>query len=274
MTARLPLAIAAIAFLTGCVDKTPAPRVNELLHQKQLAQDSGYVAYKDLDWKAAARNFEKAADILNALDDLAGEAALRHNQARALQHGGQLDAAIVAYERARDLNQRLKLATNVAVNLTGLAQCYQAQGKLEDAIKNATKALPMVPTNAPTIRLIIQNDLASFLIQRNNPGDIAKARELLVATDSKAAITQLNLGRAALADGQHAAACDYLKQALKGFCAEENAAGIASTHEQLMRCYEKLGDRENAKFHHDQAFQKYTRLQNAEALKRIARTKP
>jgi len=274
MTARLLFALAALAFLAGCVDTKPAPRVNELLHDKQLAQDNAFLAYNESNWKAAGRNFEKTADILNAMDEYPGEAAARHNQARALQHDGQFDAAVAAYQRALAINRRLKRPTDEAMNLTGLAQCYQAQGQLAPAIETAEQALPMIATNAPAARLIAQNDLASFLLQRNQPGDSDRAQKLLAAADPKAAITQLNLGRAALAAGQFAPARTHLTQALEGFRAEENPAGIASAHEQLARCCAALGEHEAAQFHLEQARQKYKRLKNTEAVKQLESFQP
>lgn len=273
MTVRLLFAIAIAALALGC-STTPAPRVHEQLRDKQNAQDRAFAEYGDLNWKAAARNFEKTADILNSFDDYASEAAARHNQARALQHDGQFNAAIAAYERARVINQRLQRTTAEASNLAGIAQCYRAQRKFAEAIKTAEQALPMAATNAPAVRLIIQNDLASFLLDRNQPGDADSAKKLLDTADPKAAITQLNLGRAILDAGQPAAALDRLQQALAGFRTEENLTGIASAYEQLARCCAKLGKHEDATRHLEQARQKYTFLKNAEALERLKSFQP
>ncbi|MBM3861601.1 MAG: tetratricopeptide repeat protein [Verrucomicrobia bacterium] len=270
MIARLLFTAALVALLQGC-STTPAPPVNEQLRQKQIAQDTAYAAYQDQNWKAAARNFGKTADLLNAFDDHAGEAAARHNQARALQHDGQFDAAIAAYERALAINQRLKRTADQALNLAGLAQCHQKLGRLAPAIETAEQALPLA-AGAPAATLIIQNDLAALLLERNQPGDADRAQKLLdaaLAADPKAAITQLNLGRAALVAGQIAAARARFTQALEGFRAEGNPAGIAGAHEWLARCCAAAGDREAARFHHEQARQKYAFLKNAAALKRL-----
>lgn len=275
MTARLLFAAALVALLIGC-STTPAKPVNEQLRQKQTAQDTAFAAYQDLNWKAAARNFEKTADISNGFDDHAGEAAARHNQARALQHDGQFEAAIAAYQRALVINRRLKLTTDEALNLAGLAQCHQRQGCLASAIETAEQALPLA-AGVPATTLIIQNDLAAVLLERNQPGDAQRAQQLLdaaFAADPKAAITQLNLGRAALTTGQLDAARARLTQALEGFRAEGSPAGIASAHEWLARCCTAAGDRDTARFHHEQARQKYALLKNAAALKRLESFQP
>jgi len=276
MIVRLLLLAAVAGVLAGC-STAPAKPVNELLRDKQTAQETALAEYQDLNWKAAARNFQKTADILNALDDYAGEAAARHNQARALQHDGQHEAAITAYQRALAINRRLKRPQDEAMNLAGLAQCYQAQGRLASAIEAAEQALPMAPTNPPTTRVIIQNDLAALLLERNQPGDADRARQLLdtaLAADPKSAVTQLNLGRAALVAGQPAEARPRLMQALEGFRAEMNPAGVAAAHELLARCCAALGDRDAARFHLEQARQKYTFLKNTAALKRLASIQP
>lgn len=268
------LLLPVVALLFGC-STAPAPRVNELLRDKQLALDNALAEYQDLNWKGAARNFQKTADILNALDDLAGEADARHNQARALQHDGQLDAAIAAYQRALALNRRLKRTAEEAINLAGLAQCYQQQGRLADAIQAVEQALERIG-NAPA-KTIIQNDLAALLLERNQAGDADRARALLeeaLAADPKSPVTKLNLGRAAFVAGQAAEARPLLRQALEGFRAELNPAGIAAAHEWLARCCAALGDRETARVHWGQARQKYVFLKNAAALKRLDSFQP
>jgi len=275
MITRLLFAVATAALLLGC-STTPAKPVNELLRDKHLAQGMAFAEYKDLNWKAAARNFQKTADILNAFDDYAGEAAARHNQARALQHDGQLGAAITAYQRALAINRRLQRTADQSLNLAGLAQCYEAQGRLAPAIEVAEQALPMAATNAPTSRLIIQNDLAALLLQRHQLGDTDRAQKLLaaaLAADPKSSITLLNLGRAALAAGQPAARA-RLTQALEGFRAEESPAGIASAHELLARCCAALGEHDAARVHLEQARQKYIFLKNTAALKRVESIQP
>ncbi len=255
MTVRLLSLATAAALLAGC-STTPAKPVNKLLRDKQLAQDMAFAEYKDLNYKAAARNFQKTADILNTLDDYHGEAADRHNQARALQHDGQLDAAIATYQRALAINRRLNQTANQAQNLAGLAQCYEAQGRLPQAIEAAQHALPLAATAKP----ILQNDLAGFLIQRNGPGDLVDAQKLLNATDLKLAITQLNLGRLALVAGKPADAKPRLTQALESFRGDENPHGIACAHEALARCYAALGDTDAAQFHQQQARNKFSYL--------------
>ncbi|MCX7886508.1 MAG: tetratricopeptide repeat protein [Verrucomicrobiae bacterium] len=257
------------AFLLGCAT-APAPRVHELLRDKQLAMENALAEYQDLNWKAAARNFQKTADLFNALDDFAGEADARHNQARALQHDGQLDAAIAAYQRALTINRRLNRTAQEAYNLAGLAQCYQQQGRLSEAIQTAEQALERIG-NAPA-KTIIQNDLAALLLDRNRPGDADRARTLLEAAlgaDPKLPVTKLNLGRAALAAGRAAEARELLTQALEGFRAEPNPAGIAAAHEWLARCCATLGEHEAARMHFEQARQKYVFLKNTTALKRL-----
>ena len=272
MTSRLLLAGAAAALFAGC-STAPAPRVNELLRDKQLAQDNAYAEYSDLNWKGAARNFQRTADILNSLDDYAGEAAARHNQARALQHAGEFDAAIAAYQRALDINRRLNRPADQSHSLAGLAQCHAALGRLPQAIEAAEQALPI----ATTAKLIVQNDLASLLIQRNQAGDLDRARKLLdtaLAADPKLAVTQLNLGRAALVAGQRAEAKTRLTGALEAFRANQDPAGIACAHETLALCCQALCDNEAAKFHREHARQKFTFLKDAAALKRLDSEKP
>jgi tetratricopeptide (TPR) repeat protein len=256
MTTRFLFALAAIAVLAGCIDKTPAPRVNELLRQKQLAQENAFLAYEDRDWKAAARNFQNTADILNAVDDYPGEAAARHNQARALQHAGQLDPAVAAYQRALTINRRLKRPAEEAMNLTGLAQCYAAQNKPGEAITAAEQALP----NAGASKLIVQNDLASYLIQRNAPGDLDRAAKLLDTSDPKLAVTQLNLGRLSFVAGKPADAKPRLTQALEGFRAALDPAGIVACHDLLAKCCAALGESDAAEFHQQEARNKFLRL--------------
>lgn len=268
MTARFAILLAIV--LAGCSSSKP---VSQLLHEKQMAQNAGFAHYAERSWRSASRDFQQAADILNALDDYAGEAAARHNQARALQHAGKLDDAIAAYQRALDINRRLKLTVPQSQNLAGLSQCYAVQGRLPQAIEAAEQALPA----ATTAKIILQNDLAGLLLQRREGDDVARARKLLdaaLAADPKLPVTQLNLGRAALADGQPAAARTRLTQALESYRAAEDAAGIACAHEALARCCAALGERDDARQHLEQARQKFAFLKDAPALKRLDSIQP
>lgn len=266
------LAALTATLLTGC-STTPAKPVNELLRDKQLAQEMAFAEYKDLNWKAAARNFKKTADILNLLDDYPGEAAARHNQARALQHARQYDDAITAYQQALAINRRLNRADDQAQNLDGLAQCHAAQGRLSQAIETAEQALPL----AATSKVLLQNDLALFLLQRNQPGDLDRAQQLLaaaLAANPQSPITQLNLGRAALRANQPAAARPHLLAALNAFRQNEDPDGIAHTHEALARCCAALGEADAARFHLEQARQKFTFLKDTAALRRLSADQP
>ena len=255
MTTRLLAIAAAIALVAGCSSAKP---VSQLLHEQQIAQDAGYAQYTERNWNGAARSFQRAADLANALDHYATEAAARHHQARALQHTGKPDDAIAAYQRALDINRRLQLTTPQSDNLAGLSQCHAAQGRLPQAIEAAEQALPLATTAKP----IIQNDLAVLLLQRHETGDLDRARQLLdtalagISTNTASTVlgaTQLNLGRLALQSGQPGNARPRLTQALATFRACADATGIATAHEALARCCAALGDKPAAQFHAEQA---------------------
>jgi len=262
MTPRHLPTIAVAAFLLGCSSAKP---VSPLLHDQRIAQDAGYSQYALQNWNAAARSFQRAADLHNAHDDFVGEAAARHNQARALQHAGKIDDAIAAYQRALDINRRLNRVAEQSQNLAGLAQCHAERGRINTAIETADRALN-IATNLPAVAVVLRNDIAALLIQRHETGDLDRAQKLLDAAlagvDGKTpttalGVTQLNLGRLALQAGKAADARPRLTKALETFRACADAVGVATAHETLARCCAALGDADAAKFHAEQARQKF-----------------
>ena len=117
----------------------------------------------------------------------------------------------------------------------------------------------------------LQNDLAVLLLERGNPADQSRIIKLL-AGESPAA--RLNLGRAYIQFGQLDLAQKSLEASLAAFRALDDPRGLADAHASLSRLFRARGDAARARFHHEQARQKYAFLKDDAALRRLDSDKP
>lgn len=262
---RALLLLPACLLLGACASSKPIT-VTELRRQAQRTEESARAAYERRNWDAAARGFERTAQTFGAMDDYAAQAAALHNQAQALRRMDRVEPARTAFQQALAINERLGRKSEQAQNLDGIALCLAAGGNLVEAIPTAERALTLAPADAT-----LQNNLAVLLLQRGNTSDQQRILQLLTGD---APVTRLNRGRAYLQFGQIDLAQKELEAAWAAFRTLDNPHGLAETHETLARLFRERSDMARARFHLEQARQKFSFLKDDAALRRLDSEKP
>jgi tetratricopeptide (TPR) repeat protein len=271
-------AVACLGLLVlACASAAPAPEPSPLRQQAQRAAQAGASRFASRHWEAAARSFERAAEIYGALDDSASEAAARRNQGEALRRAGKTDAAVAAFESALASDRRAGRALDQARDLAGLARCQSARGETDLAIAGARQALQGTTASDP-LHALIENDLALYLLQRGDAADRERIVQLLESAlqESRArgdargmATAELGLGRAYLHFGEDARAEPPLEEALASFRALDDPAGLARAHEELARLFDARSQPDQARFHREQARQGYAVLGDEAGIRRL-----
>jgi tetratricopeptide (TPR) repeat protein len=170
-----------LALLLACASEPPTP-TSPLRSEAARAGEAGSQRLAGRHYRAAARSFERAAEIYGALDDPGAEATALRNQAEALRRAGELAEAAAGFERALALDRRGDRPTGRARDLAGLARCHAAQGETARAIQEAEQALALAREAEP-LRSSLEIDLASYLVALGGDAD----RERVVALLTSAA---------------------------------------------------------------------------------------
>jgi tetratricopeptide (TPR) repeat protein len=242
--------------------------------QALAAAEAGSKRFTNRHYSGAARSFGEAARIYDVIDESEAEAAALRNQAEALRHLGDLDAAIAVFERALTLDRIDGRSNGQARDLAGLARCYSARDELERAIQSSEQALGLV-TDSEALRASLEVDLAVYLLARGDTNDRERIINLLATATQRAAAAgnpetvaaaHLHMGRAQLLYGSPDLAEAPLQQALFEFRALDDPEGLARTHEQLGRLFDELGDTTTALRHLEQARRGYEFLDDQAAL--------
>jgi tetratricopeptide (TPR) repeat protein len=250
-----------------------------LRREAARAAARGERAHRARRWAAAAQAYGRAADVLAALDDGAGEAELRQSQGDALRRAGDLDAALAAHERAVALDTRGGDAAARARDLAGLAQTHRARGDVARAIATAEEAR-LLAAATPAVTATLENDLATYLLARGDSGDRERILALLASArrtnrsrgDRHAvAVNDLNLARAHLAFGDPEAAADAVGAALDAFRALDDPEGLAPAHELLGMLAARRGERAESLHHWTQARDTFAFLGDEAGRRRVER---
>jgi tetratricopeptide (TPR) repeat protein len=270
------VAALALGTLLGSACASPPPEPVARLEARQQLE-SGRTAWEKRQWQASGRSFERAAIAFAAIGDDAAEAAARRDQGEALRRAGEPDAAAAADRRALELDRRLGKVPEQARDLAGLARCAAAMGERDLAVATAREALALAPPATP-LAAVIENDLALYLLARDEAGDHSHAVELLSSAlgsnrargdDVGIATNELNLGRAALAAADLDEADAHLQRALEHFQKLEDANGLAHTQEVMAQLDTARGDDAQARFRLEQARAGYEFLNDRIALRRL-----
>jgi len=270
---RLAKPVCVAMLLSACASSPPPPS-SPLRTQALAAAEAGSKRFTNRHYSGAARAFEEAARIYDVIDESEAEASALRNQAEALRHLGDLDAAIAIFERARTLDRIDGRSDGEARDLAGLARCYGARDELERAIQSSEQALDLV-TDSETLRASLEVDLAVYLLARGDASDQARVIELLNTAAERAtaagrpqtvAAAHLHMGRARRLLGSPDLAEKSLWQALSEFRTLDDPEGLAHTHEQLGRLLEQLGQPTAALRHLEQARRGYEFLDARAAL--------
>jgi tetratricopeptide (TPR) repeat protein len=271
---------ACLLLAAGCASAPPAPPLSELRQQARRADESARTAYQRRNWDVAARLFERSAAMFGAMDDHLPQAVALHNRGQALLQAGQPDAARDAFDAALQINRRLGRRPEQAHNIAGLAQCDSRSGRTDDAITALRQALD-IAGGAQPLTAGLQNDLAVMLLAAGaGPEEIIGLLSAALQTNHARrdrrgmAVSHLNLGRARLTFGEHEPASRHLAEALELFRALEDPAGLAHTHETLAGLYASRQDTDRARYHHDQARDKFIFLNDEAALQRLEQSRP
>jgi tetratricopeptide (TPR) repeat protein len=247
----------------------------------QASQDlaSARTAFEQREWNAAARGFARAGMGYAAIEESLAEAAARRDEAEALRRAGLPAQAVVADERALALDRHFGRTEDQARDLSGLARSAAAEGQTARAIALAEEAHSLAQPGTP-LAAVIENDLSIYLLARGDTADQPRVHELLGAAltanlargDARSVATnELNLGRAALAQGDPEAAEPSVQSALASFRALEDPSGLAHAHELLAKLYFARHEDEQARFHLAQAREGFEYLKDGPSLARLDR---
>lgn len=259
---------------TGCAS-APVDSLPRAEARQQLA--SGASAIERRQFEAASAAFGRAALIFAALSEMGAETAALRDQAETLRRAGDLETAVAVSQRALALDRRLGHREDQAQDLGALARCAAAQQKTALAIQTAEDGLALADTGS-SVAVVLDNDLALYLLTRGDGGDAARAIELLRSASASnqsrgdaqgVASNELNLGRAELALGDAEPAEAHLQRALEGFRALQDPEGLAETHEMLARLSLARHEREEMRFHREQARAGYELLEDRGGLRRL-----
>ena len=274
--ARGALVCAGLWLGAGCAS---APVESLPRGEARQALASGRSAYERRQWGAASTAFGRASLIFAALDESSAESAALRDQGEALRRAGDAAGAATAYQRALEIDQRLGEEQAQAWALGGLARCAAAQQQAALAVASAERALALAAPGTP-LAASLENDLALYLLERDDVGDPGRAIELLSQASASnearrdalgLATNELNLGRAELAIGQGGSAEAHLIRALEGFRGLQHPEGLAQTHELLARLSLARQEVEQARVHQAQARAGYTYLDDRGGLRRLER---
>lgn len=194
-----------------------------------------------------------------------------------MRRDGSPDAATAAFEAALALDARRNDPAARALGLAGLARCARDQGRIDDAVAGVERALAL-PGVDPALRAALESDLALHLLARGVDDDrprilalLVSSRDRAVATGDarRAAAAHLNLGHAARRFGEPARAEVALREALDGFRALDDPAGLARTHEELAALARDRNQPEAAQHHTERARRGYEFLDSAADLERL-----
>jgi tetratricopeptide (TPR) repeat protein len=273
---RVATLVSVAVLLLACASSPPPPS-STLRSQALAAAEAGSKRFTNRHYAGAARSFGEAARIYDVIDDPEAQAAALRNQAEALRHLDDLDAATTSYERALTLDRIDGRRNGQARDLAGLARCFGARHELERAVRTSEQALRLV-MDSEALRASLEVDLAVYLLARAHASDQARVVELLAAAAERATVAgeprtlaaaHLHMGRARRLFGSPDLADAPLRQALSEFRALADPEGLARTHEQLGRLFEELGEPTAALRHLGQARRGYEFLDDRAALAKL-----
>lgn len=277
----VPGAFLVLALALACAS-APLPAGSRPRVDAEQALVRARSAATERAWSSAARSFGRAANAFAAIDDAPAEASARRDEAEALRRAGDPVAATAAGRRALELDRRLDRPEDAARDRSGLARSAAARGDLAAAIGEAEEARAGVASGT-SLAVVLDEDLALYLLLRGEAGDPARAVDLLTRAreasealgDARGVATsELQLGRAALAQGDPDAAAAHLDRALDGFRRLEDPEGLAHTHELLSRLHLARGEVAAAQFELEQARAGFTYLDDRAGLARLERVAP
>ncbi len=267
---RLCAALLTAAVGCGGIAGPAEPREKIEAHD---ALDGGRAAMERRQWDGAARAFGRAAVALSAAGEPEAAAAAWRDQAEALRSGGKPQDAGEAGRRALAIDQHLGLQEAQAKDLACLARAAAAAGDPGLAIDQVREARTLTgPVSA--LAVVLDNDLALYLLRRNGDGDRFEAERLLFAAreinqargdEASAATNQLLLGRAALQAGEPQHARALVEPILDVFRRTPDPRGLAFAHELLSEAARQEGDAEAAHYHRTQARAAFTFLNEVSA---------
>lgn len=222
----------------------PAPAAN--------AREANELALESFEagrYREAIGGFERAAQLFLSIDDPRGAASAAISEAEVQLLLGETDAASGTLQRARDV-----IARSNSEPLLARARLLGARIRIESDPGSARRMLENL-TATPGIAVHAQMLLCELAIAN---GDTACASELPGGDVRDNARAEQLRARAAMAEGDEAAAADHLERALNIYRVLAYRPGIAAVHEGSAALATRMNDREASVEHLERAL--YLRL--------------
>jgi tetratricopeptide (TPR) repeat protein len=227
-----------------------------------VAQTLGNIAILDRllgDWEAALADYQQALGILAPLHQPGQKASTLNNLAFLYLTLGEPERALPLFEEALALHHGLGDRRTAALTRNNLGVAWRTLGDLDRALAEHRQALAeAAQLDDPWLQALIRLQVAQVRIEQADAAaaaDVAAAKALLAPTgDPHLEALALHLeGRVLSLAGRPAAALGVLRQALELRRSIHDRAGLAETLDELAAVEQRLGRRDEARAHAEEA---------------------
>ena len=230
------------------------------------------------DWNAAAQSFQKAFNLRLEMGDVEGMALAHNNLGQIALDQGKLTEAETAFRGSLNVSEPFQMTIHRGRSHLGLAQTLMYQGRLAEAEQVLQTGLKLADElearemQAELQRVHAQIALISgeFALAQQRAAEAASTA-VEIGSNSIESSSRRIAAASLLGQGLAAPALAMLSENWERLSPNVDELETGRVHAQFARIYRSLQDAENAKTHHDLAFEILGRLGAGYDLQQLMR---